>query len=131
MHTPLLLSALTAIVLAGCSYAPAPGAATAANQNAKPASASVAPASTPAPEAAATPSAACLADFDAFNVDKDTMLSYDEYVDGRWGQVRFIQAPTPAEEAGMKEGFRADAKKADHDGDGRLTRTEFGTTCRQ
>ncbi|MFN3429323.1 MAG: hypothetical protein ACK46X_05165 [Candidatus Sericytochromatia bacterium] len=130
MRSPLLLSALTTIVLAGCSYAPTPGgAAQPANRPASPAS--VTPASTPAPEAPATPSASCLADFDAFNVEKDTTLSYDEYVNGRWGQVRFIKAPTPAEEAAMKDGFRADARKADQDGDGKLTRTEFGTTCGQ
>lgn len=130
MRSPLLLSALTTLLLAGCSYVPSPGAATPqAGPSAAPAS--VTPASTPAPDAAATPSASCMADFDAFNVEKDTTLSYDEYVNGRWGRVRFIKAPTPAEEAAMKDGFRADSKQADRDGDGRLTRGEFGTTCGQ
>jgi hypothetical protein len=128
MRTPLLLSALTTLLLAGCSALPSPGAAK--PQGGSPsAPAGVTPASTPVPEVGSTPSASCMADFDAFNVEKDTTLSHDEYVNGRWGQVRFIKAPTPAEEAAMKEGFRADAKRADQDGDGRLTRGEFGTTC--
>ncbi len=74
-------------------------------------------------------SAECLAAFDRYNVDKDTTLSYDEFVAGKWGDIRFIKAPTAQEEADAKARFRADAEKADADKDGRLARAEYATTC--
>lgn len=90
------------------------------------ASASPSPA---APSPTASPDAFCTGSFDRYDVDKDTFLSADEFVAGKWGDLRFIKAPTAQEEADAKARFRADAGKADADKDGKLSRTEFLATC--
>lgn len=76
-----------------------------------------------------SPDGACAASFDRYNVDKDTFLSADEYVAGRWGDLRFVKAPTAEEERAAKDGFRADHARADADKDGKLTRAEFAASC--
>lgn len=128
MHTPLILTTLALIALQACSYAPAAVSGSPAQTADKPGS--PAPGNSPAPRLSTAPAPeGCLADFDAFNVRKDTTLDYDEYVDGKWGKLRFVKAPTAEEEAAMKAGFRREAEAADKDHDGRLTREEFAATC--
>jgi hypothetical protein len=148
MRNPLITLALGLVLLAGCRAAP--GTAAPADDPtaqtgtaAKPApvaSAQRAPqgargsgtlaGSFTRPAAATSPTPGCDADFSAFNITKDTFLSAKEYVDGRWGQVRFIKAPTEAEEKAMKDGFGQEHKAADANGDGKLSLEEFRTTCR-
>jgi hypothetical protein len=128
---PLLTLALGVVLLTGCKATPgnaAPAAAPTAPTGT--AAAQPATAASPRPAAASAPTPGCDADFSAFNITKDTFLSYDEYVDGRYGQVRFIKAPTEAEEIAMKDGFRQEARAADTNGDNRLSLEEFRTTCR-
>lgn len=122
---PLLALGLGVVLLSGCKATPG---------NAAPAADPTTPTGTAAqPASVATPRPAtpgCDADFAAFNITKDVYLSDKEYVDGRWSQVRFVKAPTEAEEAAMKDGFRQEARAADADGDGKLSLEEFRTTCR-
>jgi hypothetical protein len=129
MRTPLLpplfTLALGMVLLSGCKASP--GTAAPAADPATP----TGTAAQPAPVVSAQPATpGCDADFSAFNVTKDTFLSADEYVDGRWGQVRFVKAPTEAEEKAMKDGFRQEHRTADANGDGKLSLDEFRTTCR-
>ena len=123
MNLAILLTTLALLALHACSYvpgAPLPSRSTRATTAAKP---------SPSPSAKPAASAECMADFDAFNVREDTVLDYDEYADGKFGKVRFIKAPTEQEVKAMKDGFRAEAEKADMNKDGKLSRDEFATTC--
>lgn len=131
MHTAILLTTLALIALQACSYAPttrAPASSQPARTTEKAASPSPKVSTAPNP-AGGIMSVECAADFEKFNVRKDTTLDYDEYVDGRYGEVRFVKAPTAQEEAAMKAGFRKEAETADADKDGKLTHDEFATTC--
>lgn len=130
MNLAILLTTLALLALHACSYVPGtslPSRSTRATTAAKP-SPSPSP-SAAAPSAKPSASAECMADFDAFNVRKDTVLDYDEYVDGKYGKIRFIKAPTEQEVKTMKDGFRAEAEKADTNKDGKLSREEFASTC--
>lgn len=119
----------TAPTSAGPSTA-SPAASSSPTMSPSPASAASAPPVVEArPSAPASPSAFCVAAFDRYNVDKDTFLSYDELVAGKWGDLRFAVAPTAQQEADMKAGFRTEAEKADADKDGKLTRAEYASTC--
>ena len=66
--------------------------------------------------------------FRRYDTDKDGFLSQTEYVEGRWGDIRFIKAPTDAEVANMKAGFAEEFKRLDTDHDGKLTFTEFAAS---
>lgn len=93
------------------------------------ATATASPSASPSPVASQAPASACLAAFDAYNTDKDTFVSLDEYVAGRWSDLRFIKAPTAEEETTTKNGFREEARQADKNNDGRLSREEYAATC--
>lgn len=130
MRNPLVTLALGLVLLSGCG-APAGTAAPAADPTAETGTAAKpAPVASARPAAATSPTPGCDADFSAFNVTKDVYLSAKEYVDGRWSKVRFIKAPTEAEEKAMKDGFSQEHKAADANGDGKLSLEEFRTTCR-
>jgi hypothetical protein len=72
----------------------------------------------------------CDQDFDKFDADESNALSYDEYVNGRYGQIRWFKAPTAKEEADMKATLAAEAKAADENDDQKLSREEYATTCK-
>lgn len=130
MSNPLFTLALGLVLLSGCRAAPGT-AALAADPTAQTGTAAKpAPVPTAQPTSATSPTPGCDADFSAFNITKDVFLSAKEYVDGRWGQVRFIKAPTEAEEKAMKDGFSEEHRAADANGDGKLSLDEFRTTCR-
>lgn len=130
MSNPLFTLALGLVLLSGCRAAPGT-AAPAADPTAQTGTAAKpAPVATAQPTSATSPTPGCDADFSAFNITKDVFLSAKEYVDGRWGQVRFIKAPTEAEEKAMKDGFSEEHRAADANGDGKLSLDEFRTTCR-
>ena len=122
MRFSLLTLGLT--LIAGCAASPSPSAPAMSQtptQTAQAGSAEVRPTTSADP--------ACVDQFDAFNLEKDTFLSFDEYVNGKYGKIRFIKAPTPQEEAEMKAGLRKEAEAAAPTGDGKLCREEFKRTC--
>lgn len=71
----------------------------------------------------------CQNDFTSFDTNHDGALSYDEYVEGRYGKIRYIKAPTEQEIATAKAGLRDDAKQLDTNGDQKLDTQEFGASC--
>lgn len=60
-----------------------------------------------------------------WDLNHDNALSYDEYVEGRLGDIRFIKAPTEEELATLRKGFREEALQLDKDKDGRITWEEY------
>ncbi|MDB5101729.1 MAG: calcium-binding protein LPS1-beta-like [Cyanobacteria bacterium RYN_339] len=72
---------------------------------------------------------ACDGDFVAFDANRDKQVSIEEYVNGKWGQLRFIKAPTPEEEASARANFKAMAVKLDVNQDGQLSIDEFRRGC--
>jgi Ca2+-binding EF-hand superfamily protein len=73
----------------------------------------------------------CTAEFKSFDRDGSGQLSYDEYAGGRYGQIRFIQAPSQEEAAKFVYEFKARARALDVDGDEQLSLKEFGQGCYQ
>lgn len=71
----------------------------------------------------------CGATFKGWDVDGDGKLTPQEYADGKWSEIRFIQAPTKEEEARMRESFYSEFKSRDRNGDARLSYDEFVATC--
>jgi Ca2+-binding EF-hand superfamily protein len=77
------------------------------------------------------PNDACAAGFKDLDADRDGFLSPEEYVNGKWGQIRFIQAPTKEEEQRMRDSFRSEFKAHDFSGDARLSYDEHAALCKQ
>jgi Ca2+-binding EF-hand superfamily protein len=75
------------------------------------------------------PQTSCEKEFASFDVNGDGFVSYEEYVNGKWGQLRFVKAPTADEEAKTKAGFKADASKLDGNQDGKLSFEEYAKGC--
>ena len=83
----------------------------------------------PAPLSSSDTSAAAT-QFRRYDTDKDGFLSQTEFVEGRWGEIRFIRAPTDAEVASMKAGFAQEFKQLDTNHDGKLSFAEFAASER-
>jgi hypothetical protein len=60
-----------------------------------------------------------------FDTNRNGTLSSKEYVDGRFGDMRFIKAPTAAETATLKAGLAKTFAKLDTNKDGQLTAQEL------
>ena len=73
--------------------------------------------------------AACDEQFKAFDGNKDGVMSFKEYVDGRWSQLRFVQAPTEAQIRMHKRRYSEQATWADANKDGTLSRAEHRKLC--
>lgn len=83
--------------------------------------------SVPAQPAASPSDAATTASarFLRYDADHSGWLDATEFTDGRYGDVRFIKAPTDAEIASMKAGFVQQFSQWDLNKDQRLTPAEF------
>lgn len=64
----------------------------------------------------------------AWDLNGDNALSYDEYVEGRLKDIRFIKAPTEEELATLRQTLREEALILDKDKDGRITPQEYPQT---
>lgn len=73
----------------------------------------------------------CEGEYKAFDQDGSGALTYDEYAAGRYGQIRFIQAPTQEEAARLIDDFKARAKALDANEDQKLSYEEFSRSCLQ
>lgn len=93
----------------------------------------VAAAPAPAPRAVfdfPTPSPAdCERLFVAYDVDHNGTLTYKEYADGQWGQLRFAMAPTEAQIRMHMKRYMAQAAVADTNHNGTITRAEHQAFC--
>lgn len=67
--------------------------------------------------------------FVQYDADRSGFLSYKEYTDGQWGQLRFAMAPTEAQIRGHKQGYMAQAAVADTNKDRKLSRAEHRAWC--
>jgi hypothetical protein len=63
--------------------------------------------------------------FDRYDLDRDGNLDLTEFVEGRYGELRFVKAPTDAEIASFKVGFAKQFDQLDTDRDLRLSPAEF------
>lgn len=73
--------------------------------------------------------AECDKRFAEFDANRDGTLTYQEFANGRFGQLRFAMAPSEREVKGFIAQYTASARKADVNRDGRLTRREHLATC--
>lgn len=72
----------------------------------------------------------CAAQFKRYDANRDGALSYAEYVNGRWGQIRFVQAPSEAEVRSFKHRYEFTARNADKNRDGKLSPAEHRVACK-
>ena len=71
----------------------------------------------------------CDAQFKLFDANQDGKLTYAEYAQASFDDLRFVRAPTPQEVARHKRQFAAAARAADANQDGWLTLREHRTGC--
>jgi Ca2+-binding EF-hand superfamily protein len=84
----------------------------------------------PLPAPSASPdSGQCGSLFDTWDADGDQSISFDEYADAKWQELKFIKAPTAEEEAATRARFQAEAKQYDVNGSGNLDFIEFLKVC--
>ncbi len=77
-----------------------------------------------------TPSpTACDKQFSEFDGNRDGALSVKEYVEGRWGQLRFASVPSEADIRMHKRRYTEQAAWADANKDGKLSRAEHRKLC--
>jgi hypothetical protein len=114
MRIPLVVTLLALSLIAGCGGGTPP-----ADPNALPAETE--------PVVTATP--ACDANFKAYDKNADGVMSYDEYIDGEYGKLRFVRAPSEAEVLEMKSLMKQEAEDADQDKNGSVSREEYMDYC--
>ncbi len=118
---------LGAVVLAAALGAVGVGAADAAGKPADPS-----PPPVWAGERATIPTmspADCDKRFTRYDGNRDGKLTYQEFAQGQFGQLRFIHAPSEREVKGFIAQYTASARNADANRDGWLTRREHLATC--
>lgn len=71
----------------------------------------------------------CTQEFYSFDRDRSGFVTYDEYAAGRYGQIRFIQAPSQEEASKFIYDFKARARNFDANGDEQLSLEEFTKGC--
>lgn len=67
--------------------------------------------------------------FDTWDADGDQQISFDEYADAKWNELRFLKAPTADEEQATRAKFASEAKQYDANGNGSLDFIEFLKVC--
>jgi Ca2+-binding EF-hand superfamily protein len=77
------------------------------------------------------PAPDCESRVKAYDPDADGTISFNDYADARYAELRFVKAPTDDEIRKLKEGFLVDAKKLDVNADGVLSYAEVGIDCKQ
>ena len=88
------------------------------------------PGSVPATMPTVSP-AVCDKRFVEFDANRDGKLSYKDFADGRFGQLRFAVAPSEAEVRGFKDRYTRLARAADANRDGWLTLLEHRAQCQR
>lgn len=67
--------------------------------------------------------------FTEYDANHDGKLTYKEFAEGRFGEIRFASAPSESEVRSFISRYTAIARKADVNHDGHLTRREHLPTC--
>ncbi|MDB5097104.1 MAG: hypothetical protein JWM80_1525, partial [Cyanobacteria bacterium RYN_339] len=67
--------------------------------------------------------------FDTWDGDGDQTITFDEYADAKWAELKFIKAPSAEDEKATRARFFAEAKQFDANGNGSLDFVEFLKIC--